>query len=95
VPAFVGWVRLPLKDAIGCSLACVGILAVPATVAHAVLGHIDWFFALPLCVGVVPGARVGAHVAIRAPDRTLRIAVATVLGTIAVVYAVSEIIALA
>ena len=29
VPAFVGWVRLPIKEAVGCSLACVGILAVP------------------------------------------------------------------
>jgi uncharacterized membrane protein YfcA len=94
VPAFVGWVRLPLKEAIGNSLACVGVLAVPGTIAHAALGHIDWAFALPLCVGVIPGAQLGAHLAISAPDRTLRIAVATVLGSIAVVYATSEIIEL-
>lgn len=94
VPAFVGWVRLPIKQAIGCSLACVGILAVPGTITHTLLGHIDWAFALPLCVAVIPGARVGAHLAIRSSDRALRLSVAIVLGTIAVVYAVGEVIAL-
>ena len=94
VPAFVGWVRLPIKEAVGCSLACVGILAVPGTITHALLGHIDWAFALPLCVAVIPGARVGAHLAIRSSDRALRLSVAVVLGSIAIVYAAGEIIAL-
>jgi uncharacterized membrane protein YfcA len=94
VPAFVGWVRLPIKEAVGCSLACVGILAVPGTITHALLGHIDWAFALPLCVAVIPGARVGAHLAIRSSDRALRLSVAIVLGSIAIVYAAGEIIAL-
>jgi uncharacterized membrane protein YfcA len=94
VPAFVGWVRMPIKAAVGCSLACVGILAVPGTITHALLGHIDWAFALPLCIAVIPGARVGAHLAIRSSERALRLSVAIVLGTIAVIYAVGEILAL-
>ena len=94
VPAFVGWVRLPIKEAVGCSLACVGILAVPGTITHQLLGHIDWAFALPLCIAVIPGARVGAHLAIRSSERNLRLAVAIVLGSIAVVYALGEIISL-
>ncbi len=94
VPAFVGWVRLPIKEAVGCSLACVGILAVPGTITHTLLGHIDWAFALPLCIAVIPGARVGAHLAIRSSDRGLRLSVAIVLGTIAIVYALGEIRAL-
>lgn len=94
VPAFVGWVRLPIKEAVGCSLACVGILAVPGTITHQVLGHIDWAFALPLCIAVIPGARVGAHLAIRSSDRGLRLSVALVLGAIALVYALGEILAL-
>jgi hypothetical protein len=61
---------------------------------HALLGHIDWAFALPLCVAVIPGARVGAHLAIRSSDRALRLSVAIVLGSIAIVYAAGEIIAL-
>jgi uncharacterized protein len=94
VPAFVSWVRLPIKAAVGCSLACVGILAVPGTITHALLGHIDWAFALPLCVAVIPGARVGAHLAIRSSERALRLSVAIVLGAIAVIYAAGEILAL-
>ena len=94
VPAFTGWVRLPLKEALGTSLACVGVLAIPGTITHALLGHIDWLFALPLAVGVVPGARLGSFLAIRSSDRMLRKLVGIVLGTIAVVYATGEILAL-
>jgi uncharacterized membrane protein YfcA len=94
VPAFVSWIRLPLKAAIATSLACVGILAIPGTITHAYLGHIDWYYALPLCIGVVPGAQIGAHLAIRSSDRALRVSVATVLGTISVIYGISELRAL-
>lgn len=91
VPAFLEWVRMPIKRAVGTSLACVGLLAVPSTIAHALLGNIDWGFAIPLSIAVVPGARLGAAVAIRSSDRGLRLSVASVLGAIAVVYAVREI----
>lgn len=94
VPVFVGTVRLPLKVALGTSLACVGVLAIPGTITHALLGHIDWSFAIPLAIGVVPGAQLGAMLAIRASDRALRISVAVVLGTIAVVYFAGELRAL-
>lgn len=94
VPAFTSWVRMPIKSALATSLACVGILAVPGLITHAALGHIDWLYALPLCVGVVPGARLGAHLTIRSDDRTLRLLVGTVLGIIAVAYAVGETLAL-
>jgi hypothetical protein len=94
VPAFTGWIRLPIKHALATSLACVGVLAVPGTITHALLGNIDWLFALPLCVGVIPGARLGAHLTINASDRTMRILVGSVLGTIAVIYGVGEVLAL-
>ena len=95
VPAFTGWIRLPIKQALGTSLACVAVLAVPGTITHTVLGHIDWLYALPLCVGVVPGARVGSSLAIRSSDRSLRLLVGGVLGAIAVGYFVGEIFAFA
>jgi uncharacterized membrane protein YfcA len=94
VPAFTNWVGLPLKRAIATSLVCVGLLCIPGMITHQLLGDIDWLYALPLMVTVVPGARVGAHLAIRASDRVLRIAVASVLGTIAIVYGVVELVAL-
>jgi uncharacterized membrane protein YfcA len=94
VPAFTSWVRMPIKVALASSLVCVGVLAIPGMITHALLGHIDWLFALPLCVGVVPGARLGAHLTIRSSDRTLRVMVGLVLGLIAIVYGAGEIAAL-
>jgi hypothetical protein len=94
VPAFSSWARLPLKDTIATSLAVVGILAVPGTITHALLGHIAWKFAIPLSIGVIPGARIGAHFTINASDRTLRLAVGSMLGALAVVYAIGELLAL-
>jgi uncharacterized membrane protein YfcA len=91
LPAFLGVLRLPTKRAVATSLACVGILAIPGTVTHAVLGHINWRFALLLGVGVIPGARLGAAAAIAASDRRLRLAVAGVMAVLALGYGVSEI----
>jgi len=94
VPAFSTWARLPLKDAIATSLAIVGILAIPGTITHALLGHIAWKYAIPLSIGVIPGARIGAHLTISSSDRTLRVTVGVALGLIAAIYAVGEVLAL-
>ncbi len=93
VPAFNQILRLPLKATVATSLTCVGILAVPGTVTHAFLGDIDWRLAFFLTLGVIPGARLGASLSIRASDRRLRLAVAGFLGLLAVVYGVSELVA--
>jgi len=94
VPAFVHFARMEVKSAIATSLVCVGLFAIPGSVAHALLDHIDWRVAAALIVGVIPGARIGATLAIRATDRRLRVTVATFLGITAVVYAAGEIVAL-
>ena len=95
VPGFSQLAKLPLKVAIASSLVCVGILAVPATLTHWSLGGIDWRAAGLLSLGVVPGALLGARLAIRAGARPLRLAVAAFLGAVAVVYGVGEALALA
>jgi len=92
VPAFSEVMGMPLKSAIATSLACVGILAVPSTVAHALLDDIDWRLAALLAVAVVPGARLGAALAIRASHRHLRLAVAGILGATAFGYGAAEIV---
>jgi uncharacterized membrane protein YfcA len=94
IPAFAGWLRLPIKVAVATSLVCVGIFAVPGTITHAALGEIDWSFAVPLSLAVIPGARLGSHLTIQATDRTLRLAVALGLGFVAVIYAAAELAAL-
>lgn len=94
VPAFVQLARLEVKAAIATSLVCVGAFAVPGTITHALQGHVDWRVALALVVGVVPGARIGAALTIRATDRRLRITVASFLGFTSLLYAAGELVAL-
>jgi uncharacterized membrane protein YfcA len=94
VPVFSSWARIPLKETIATSLAIVGLLAIPGTITHAVLGHIAWKFAIPLSIGVIPGARLGARLTIASSERALRTSVGAALGAIALVYAIGEIIAL-
>ena len=93
VPGFTEVLGMPIKRAIATSLVCVGVFAVPGTITHAVLGDIDWRFALLLAVGVVPGARLGAVMAIRADDRRLQSVVAFFLGSLALAYGTAELIA--
>jgi uncharacterized membrane protein YfcA len=95
VPGFAQLAGLPIKAAVATSLVGVAAFAVPGTITHAALGNIDWRVALILTVAVVPGARLGAAMALRASDLALRRAVAGFLGVIAVSYAVGEVAALA
>jgi uncharacterized membrane protein YfcA len=83
VPAFAEWIGFSIKEAVGTSLACVGILALPSMTTHALLGDINWWYAAALSIGVIPGARIGAQLAIRSSDRSLRITTAILLGSIA------------
>jgi uncharacterized membrane protein YfcA len=42
VPAFVQFARMDVKAAIATSLVCVGSFAVPGTITHVLLDHVDW-----------------------------------------------------
>lgn len=94
VPAMTGPLRVPMKRAVASSLVAVAIFSIPALVTHTVLGHIDWGVALPLMVGVVPGARLGARLTLRQSDRTVRRLFGLLVVVLAVIYAASELAAL-
>jgi uncharacterized membrane protein YfcA len=90
VPVFINILRMPLKRAVGSSLVSVALFSIPALVTHAVLGHIDWAYALPLVAGVIPGAQVGSKIAIGAADRTVRLLFGSFLVVLAIGYGASE-----
>ncbi len=94
VPAFAQAARMDVKRAIATSLACVGAFAVPGTITHVALGHVDWRVVAALVVGAVPGARLGAHLTIRAEEGRFRLAVAWFLAATAVLYVAEELNAL-
>jgi uncharacterized membrane protein YfcA len=90
VPVLTVVLRYPLKAALGTSLAVVAAQAIPGTVVHALLGHIDWSIAAGLSIGVIPGARIGSKWAIAASDTRLRVMVALAMGTLAIVFGAGE-----
>jgi uncharacterized membrane protein YfcA len=94
VPAFTLWIGMPLKRALGTSLVVIAALVVPGTIVHLALGNIDWAIFAVLTVGVVPGARLGARLAIGARERTLRRAVGAFLLAVAVLYGIDELVTL-
>lgn len=92
VPALAGMLGVPLKRALGTSLVAVVVLVIPGTIVHAVLGNIDWAAALFLVLGSLPGARLGATVALGTKERTLRLMVGSFLALVAVVYGFQQIV---
>jgi uncharacterized protein len=90
VPLLAGWLGIPLKRALGTSLLVIVALVVPGTIVHAALGHIDWGICLALMVGGVPGARLGAALALGAKERRLRLVVGGGLVAISVGYAIDQ-----
>lgn len=86
--------KLPMKHAIATSLVAVSMMSVTSLITHLYLGHIDWRFALPLAIGIVPGARVGARFTVGASEQQVRLVAGVLLIAIATVYLVSELAAL-
>ncbi len=90
VPLLAGWLGMPLKRALGTSLLAIVALVIPGTITHAALGHIDWTLVAIVAIGAVPGALIGATVALGTHERTLRMLVGSFLLIVATAYGVSE-----
>lgn len=90
VPALTRWFGMPVKRAIGTSLIAVAIMAVPGSITHWFLGHVDLEVAVGLVVGSVPGAIAGAALTAVAHERHVRIAFAVLLVVTAVLLGGSE-----
>ncbi|MFN8052890.1 MAG: sulfite exporter TauE/SafE family protein [Acidimicrobiales bacterium] len=93
-PGLTLGLRLPVKHAIATSLAAVAMMSTTAVVTHIVLGHVNWRFAIPLALGIVPGARVGAHLTVGASERRMRLVAGILLVAVSLVYLGGEIAAL-
>lgn len=90
VPLLAGWLGMPLKRALGTSLLAIVALVVPGAVVHGVLGHLDLWLCVALMVGSVPGARLGAAIALGARERTLRVVVGCGLLAVSILYAIEQ-----
>lgn len=94
MPAFTSVLKIPVRVAAASSLVAVAIFSIPAVVTHALLGHIDWFYAGWLAAGAIPGARVGARITMSVDERVVGLCFAVFLFVLAVVMGTAEYLAL-
>lgn len=64
-PLFIAVLKMPVKESFGTSLIVASVLAIPGTVVHQLLGHIDWAVVGAYACGSIVMAPVGAKVALR------------------------------
>ncbi|WP_236059889.1 sulfite exporter TauE/SafE family protein [Chitinophaga rhizophila] len=62
---FIKKLRMPIKQALACSIVLSALLSVPGALAHWWLGHIDWNIALLLSLTAIPSSYLGAKTAVR------------------------------
>jgi len=82
-PLFMSALGMPIHRALGTSLVLATCLAVPGTLVHAWLGHIDWSLTLAFGLASAPTAAFGAQVALRTKARSLTLAYGVGLATLA------------
>lgn len=85
-PLFVAVLGLPIKPAFGTSLAVASVLAVPGTLVHLALGHLDLAVVAAFAAGSVPLAGLGARVALRTDPTRLERGYGVVLVVLGVAF---------
>jgi uncharacterized membrane protein YfcA len=70
-PLFIRLLKMPTKQALACSLLVSAGLAIPGTIAHWYLGHIEWHIVLLLSLSSIPFSYLGARLALSLRNQTL------------------------
>jgi uncharacterized membrane protein YfcA len=83
-PLYLVVLRLPVKSAFASSLAVAAALALPGTIVHWALGHIDWAVVAVFGAASVPLSYVGARVALRTEGQRLERVYGAVLALLGV-----------
>ena len=74
VPLLVLWSGRPQRQAHAMSLAAIIPISLAAVAVYGGAGKVDLPAAIALTIGAIFGARIGAHVLSRAPERPLKAA---------------------
>jgi hypothetical protein len=92
IPAFILLLGADVREAAATSLACVAFFAVPGTVTHALLGHIDGWLSLQLALAVIPATYLGARLSLRLTQMRLRRSFGVFLLVFAVYFFIRELL---
>lgn len=90
VPAMVLLLNFHMHEAVGTSLLVMTIYAIPGSVGHYLLGHVDVALLVPIALGAVLGAQLGARLAVRTREKRLRLAFSVFLFAVAAFMALAE-----
>ncbi|CAN5422317.1 sulfite exporter TauE/SafE family protein [soil metagenome] len=85
-PLFVAVLGLGIKPAFGTSLAVAAVMAVPGSLVHLALGHVDWRVVAAFAAGSVPLSGLGAKVALRTDPARLERGYGLVLVLLGVAF---------
>jgi hypothetical protein len=86
-PLYLTVLRLPIKRSFATSLTAATVLAIPATIIHASLGHIDWAVVAVFGAASIPSAALGARFAVRMHPSHLERQFGIVLTLLGVTFA--------
>lgn len=75
--------QLPMARIVGSDIAHAVPLTLVAGAGHWIIGAVDWHIMSSLLTGSLPGIVIGSYVAIRVPERALRLALAVTLIIVA------------
>jgi uncharacterized membrane protein YfcA len=78
-PLFITVLGLRVRSALGTSLAVAAAMAVPGSLVHLALGHLDWRVVLVFGLGSIPLSGLGARVALRVDAHKLERAYGLIL----------------
>ena len=91
VPAFVLMLGLSMQEAASTSLLCVAFFAIPGTIIHWGLGHIDWHLVLNLSIGVIPASYLGSRVGMTVKSKQLQAAFSIFLIIFSIYFILKQI----
>jgi hypothetical protein len=90
IPAFLLVFGLPVQEAIATSLFSIIFFAIPGTLVHWHMHHIDWLLVLNISIGVIPASYLGAKVAMQIKSQKLLMFFSIFLITFGVYFILSQ-----
>lgn len=84
IPVMLYVLKIPTRIAIGSSLGIVFLSASAGLFGKLITGQVPLLQASALVLGALAGAQVGGHLSVRTETRTLRRALASIIGLVAI-----------
>lgn len=88
-PLFIAVLGMAIKPALGTSLAVAAVLAVPGTLVHLALGHLDLAVVAAFAATSVPLSRLGAKIALQTDPSRLERGYGAVLALLGIGFLVA------